>query len=155
MWSVGVFGLRSKPLRPGVLCPSKPRRIGLGMRFILFLVASQSKGVGNGEDEDEARARAALAEVASAERGVKRMPRRQCKRTSSGAWIHGTEFRRRRQRLWHHRAKQPRYFLAEKSEAENENQTLDQLDPKTGGQSQLKQLEAKIKEQMQQLQSQV
>ena len=111
------------------------------------------KGVGNGEDE--ARARAALAEVASAERGVKRMPRRQCKRTSSGAWIHGTEFRRRRQRLWHHRAKQPRYFLAEKSEAENKNQTLDQQDPKTGGQSQLKQLEAKIKEQMQQLQSQV
>jgi hypothetical protein len=41
------------------------------------------------------------------------------------------------QRLWHHRAKQPRYWLAEKprekSEAENEKQTLDQLDPKTGG----------------------
>jgi hypothetical protein len=57
--------------------------------------------------------------------------------------------------LWHQRAKQPRYWLAEKSEAENEKQTLDQLDPKTGGQSQLKQLEAKMKEQMQQLQSQV
>jgi hypothetical protein len=46
------------------------------MRFILFLVVSQSKGVGNGEDEDRARARAALAEVASAERGVKGMQRR-------------------------------------------------------------------------------
>jgi hypothetical protein len=42
------------------------------MRFILFLVTSQSKGVGNGEDEDGARARAARAEVASAERGPAR-----------------------------------------------------------------------------------
>ena len=34
-----------------------------------------------------------------------------------------------------HGIKARSYFLAEKSEAENENQTLDQLDPKTGGQS--------------------
>ena len=44
---------------------------------------------------------------------------------------------------------------SQKNANPNEKQTLDQLDPKTGGQSQLKQLEAKIKEQMQQLQSQV
>ena len=44
---------------------------------------------------------------------------------------------------------------SQKSEAENKKQTLDPLDPKTGGQSQLTQLEAKMKEQMQQLQSQV
>jgi hypothetical protein len=69
MRSVGLFGLRPKPLRPGVLCPSEPRRIGLGMRFILFLVTSQPKGGGNGEDEGEARARAALAEV-EAQKGV-------------------------------------------------------------------------------------
>ena len=34
------------------------------------------------------------------------------------AWIHGAEFRRRRQRLWHHRAKQPRYWLTEKRSRE-------------------------------------
>ena len=61
---------------PRSVLPLKPRRIELGMRFILFLVTSQSKGVGNGEDEDGARARAARAEVASADRGVKGMQRR-------------------------------------------------------------------------------
>ena len=58
---------------PRSVLPLKPRRIDLGMRFILFLVTSQSKGVGN---EDGARARAARAEVASADRGVKGMQRR-------------------------------------------------------------------------------
>ena len=61
---------------PRSVLPLKPRRIDLGMRFILFLVTSQSKGVGSGEDEGGARARAARAEVASAERGVKGMQRR-------------------------------------------------------------------------------
>ena len=58
-------------------------------------------------------------------------------------------------RLSHHFSRAAGEKPREKSEAENEKQTLDPLDPKTGGQSQLKQLEAKIKEQMQQLQSQV
>jgi hypothetical protein len=100
MWCVGVFGLRSKPLRPGVLCPAP----NWPWHAFYFISGDESK-VGDGEDEDEARARAALAEVASAERGAKRMQRRQCKGTSR---IHGTEFRRRRQRLWHHRAKHSR-----------------------------------------------
>jgi hypothetical protein len=56
------------------------------MGFILLLGDESVKGCGNGEDEDRARARAARAEVASAERSVKGMQRRQClhKRTSSG-----------------------------------------------------------------------
>jgi hypothetical protein len=63
---------------PRSVLPLKPRRIDLGMRFILFLVTSQSvKGCGQRcEDEDGARARAARAEVASADRGVKGMQRR-------------------------------------------------------------------------------
>jgi hypothetical protein len=44
---------------------------------------------------------------------------------------------------------------SDKKAKPNEKQTLNPLDPMTGGQSQLKQLEAKMKEQMQQLQSQV
>jgi hypothetical protein len=36
MWSVGAFGLRPKPLRPGVLCPSKPRELALACALFYF-----------------------------------------------------------------------------------------------------------------------
>ena len=106
---------------PRSVLPLKPRRIDLGMRFILFLVTSQSvKGCGQRRGRGRGKSKGGTC------RGCKR--RQGCEGNATTvvtpqknlewAWIHGAEFRRRRQRLWHHRAKQPRYRLAEKRSRE-------------------------------------
>ena len=68
--SLGPTWLAAEAAAPRSVLPLKPRRIDLGMRFILSVKGWQRK------DEDGARARAARAEVASAGRGVKGMQRR-------------------------------------------------------------------------------
>ena len=147
--------LASEAAAPRSVLPLKPRRIDLGMRFILFVVMH---GRGEGRGRGRGKSKCGTCQGCKRRKGCDGKATTAVTPLKNLEWSldSGAEFRSPSEtKAVPLSVRSSIVTGSDKKAKPNEKQMLDPLDPKVGGQSQLKLLEAKMKEQMQQLQSQV